>query len=266
MKIIIVDDDMTSLTCFLKNLVNEYDIEYKFFKGDLSCILSYLRANRIDGIFLSLKLDNRNGVDVAKQILSLQKDIKIVFMGEEQVAKQFFMEFKENVLGVCEKPLIVDQIQSYIDVLKSSVSKKISIKTFGSFDVFINQKIIKFISAKAKELFALLITYNGRSLNMSDAICHLWPDKAVELAKRLYRDAIWKLRKTLKEYQILFVVEFKRAQLFLHKQNIECDYWEYLLKPSLAYNGIFLPSYDWSIEFQSELDTIKIKSEHFFTI
>lgn len=101
---------------------------------------------------------------------------------------------------------------------------------------------------------------------MSDAICHLWPDKAVELAKRLYRDAIWKLRKTLKEYQILFVVEFKRAQLFLHKQNIECDYWEYLLKPSLAYNGIFLPSYDWSIEFQSELDTIKIKREHCFTI
>ena len=117
-----------------------------------------MRANRIDGIFLSLKLDNRNGVDVAKQILSLQKDIKIVFMGEEQVAKQLFMEFKENVLGVCEKPLIVDQIQSYIDVLKSSVSKKISIKTFGSFDVFINQKIIKFIFCKGKG--AICITYN----------------------------------------------------------------------------------------------------------
>ena len=90
MKIIIVDDDMTSLTCFLKILVNEYDIEYKFLKEILSCILSYLRANRIDGIFLSLKLDNRNGVDVAKQILFLAKGYKNCFYGRRTGSQAAF--------------------------------------------------------------------------------------------------------------------------------------------------------------------------------
>ncbi len=63
------------------------------------------------------------------------------------------------------------------------------------------------------------------------------------------------------DYQISDIIEFKRAQLFLHKDNIECDYWEYLNHQTTNYAGVFLPSYDWSIDFQSELDTIKLKRD-----
>ncbi len=258
MKVLIIDEDMVSLSFFLETLVNEYTIEYKFFKENALDSLNYIKENDVDGVFISSNLLSVNSFELVRRLLEVHKDLRLVFLGA--IESRYQEEFKENILGVCSKPLSLKQIEVYLDDLQRYEKKEINIKTFGSFDVFVNGKIVKFKSVKSKELLALLITYNGKSLHMSDAICHLWPDKHLELAKRLYRDAIWKLRKTLREYEISHIIDFKRAQIFLCKENIICDYWEYLKYPNdHKYNGVFLSSYDWSLEFQSELDRITIK-------
>lgn len=64
------------------------------------------------------------------------------------------------------------------------------------------------------------------------------------------------------EHQISDIIEFKRTQIYLHKDNIECDYWEYLDHKTMNYAGEFLLSYDWSIDFQSELDTIQLNQDY----
>lgn len=261
MKVLIIDDDLASLSYFLQSFVNEYTIEYKFFKEHPLDTLTYVKDNDIDGAFISTNLSTVSGFDLAEKLIEIRKDLKVVFIGEN-IELKMKEEIKKNVLGVCDKPLISSQIEHFLKSMQIFKKRKIFVHTFGVFDVFINQKIVKFKSAKSKELLALLITYNGKSLYMSDAICHLWPDKDIELAKRLYRDAVWKLRKTMTEYSISHLIEYKRAQLFLHKENIECDYWEYLKNTNFCYNGVFLPSYDWSIEFQLELDTIKMKRKY----
>ncbi|MDE7213298.1 MAG: hypothetical protein K2N42_01830, partial [Anaeroplasmataceae bacterium] len=236
MKVLIIDDDLASLSCFLEPLVKEYTIEYKFFKENPLDTLTYIKENDVDGAFISLDLCSMNGLLLAEKLWEIRRDLKLVFIGNHQDF-QCKEELKKNILGVCGKPLIVSQIEEFLKCMQVHEKKKITIHTFGAFDIFINQQIIKFKSAKSKELLALLITYNGKSLYMSDAICHLWPDKDIELAKRLYRDAVWKLRKTMLEYGISFIIDFKRAQLFLHKENIECDYWEYLKQTNINYNG-----------------------------
>ncbi|MDE7263585.1 MAG: hypothetical protein K2N64_02870 [Anaeroplasmataceae bacterium] len=260
MKVLIIDDDLASLSCFLESFVNEYTIEYKFFKEHPLDTLTYIKENDVDGAFISINLSSIGGIELAEKLVEIRRDLKVVFIGDPIFI--FSESLKENVLGVCDRPLVSKQIEYYLKSMQIQKKKRIYIHTFGTFDVFINQQIVKFKSAKSKELLALLITYNGKSLYMSDAICHLWPDKDIERAKRLYRDAVWKLRKTMIEYNIFHIIEFKRAQLFLHKENIECDYWKYLKQANTNYNGIFLPSYDWSIEFQLELDTIEMKRKY----
>lgn len=264
MKVLIVDDDLVSLSCFLEPLANEYTIEYKFFKENPLDTLTYIKENDVDGVFISTELSSMSGIVLARNLLEIKKELKLVLICPASCDKklEFDDEFKANLLGICNKPLDIQQIEGYLKYMEAHKKKKIIIQTFGSFDVFIDEQIVKFKSAKSKELLALLITYNGKSLNMSDAICHLWPDKNIELSKRLYRDAIWKLRKTMIEYGIGHIIDFKRAQLFLHKENITCDYWEYLAQDNTKYNGVFLPSYDWSIEFQLELDTIKTSRKY----
>ncbi|MDE5546601.1 MAG: hypothetical protein K2I88_03970 [Anaeroplasmataceae bacterium] len=260
MKVLVIDDDLASLSCFLEPLVKQYTMEYKFFKENPVDALTYIKEHDVEGVFISMTLSSINSIELAEGLLEIRKDLKFVFIGQTNI--KLSIELQKNLLGICDRPLVPNQIEEYLKCLQIQEKKKIKIHTFGAFDAFINQQIIKFKSAKSKELLALLITYNGKSIYMSDAICHLWPDKDIELAKRLYRDAVWKLRKTMIEYGISHIIDFKRAQLFLHKENIECDYWEYLEQSNMSYNGVFLPSYDWSIEFQLELDTIKMKRKY----
>ncbi len=127
---------------------------------------------------------------------------------------------------------------------------------FGTFECFIYHQIVLFSSTKSKELFALLLTYHGKSLSMSDAISQLWPDKDIEKSKILYRDAVWRLRRALKDISFNCVT-FSKALLILNTKNISCDYWDYLANKNNDYNGEFLKSYDWSIIYQDNLDEIK---------
>ena len=43
----------------------------------------------------------------------------------------------------------------------------------------------------------------------------------------------------------------------LDKKNIKCDYWDYLQSKIDNYNGLFCKSYDWALDYSTELDEIK---------
>lgn len=128
---------------------------------------------------------------------------------------------------------------------------------FDTFDCYINNERILFSSSKAKELFALLLVYRERGLTMYDAISQLWPDHDLEKSKKLYRDAVWRLHKTLKEIDFECVVS-NRGELSLISKNIDCDYWNFLDGKDLTvFKGEFLKSYDWNIYYLSHLEEIQ---------
>ena len=259
MKIIVVDDEIIALADFLVEVVNDIKIEYKFFLDNPLDTLEYVKSNDVVGAFLDINMPKINGVELAKKLLMVAPNLKIIFITaythDELAIKE---QLGKNLLGFCYKPFLAYDINCYIEKMYAhDEENKINVVTFGTFDIFIQHNIVKFSSSKSKELLALLITYNGKSLTMSDAICHLWPDKPLDLAKSLYRDAVWRLRKTLKDYGLEEMVDFRRALLLLNKKKIECDYWNYLSFKSKDYHGEFLTSYDWSIEYQCILDEMQ---------
>ncbi|MDE7263587.1 MAG: response regulator [Anaeroplasmataceae bacterium] len=256
MKIIVVDDEIIALSDFLVEVVNDIKIEYKFFLDNPLDTIEYVKSHDVSGAFLDINMPKINGVELARKLAFVAPKLKIVFITaythDEKAIKEML---GMNLLGFCYKPFLAYDVNCYIEQMYASKrDNEIKAVTFGTFDVFVHRNVVKFSSFKSKELLALLITYNGKSLTMSDAICHLWPDKPLDLAKSLYRDAVWRLRKTLKDYHIEQIVEFRRALLILNKKDIECDYWNYLEKRDSSYFGQFLTSYDWSIEYQRILD------------
>ncbi len=257
MKIIVVDDEIIALSDFLVEVVNNIKVEYKFFLDNPLDTLEYVKSNEVEGAFLDINMPIINGVNLAQQLIEASPKLKIVFITaythDEAKIKELL---KDNLLGFCYKPFLAYDINYYIEQMHAD-EKKIKVVTFGNFDIFINSNLVRFSSFKSKELFALLIAYNGKSLSMSDAICHLWPDKPLDLAKSLYRDAVWRLRRTLKENKIEELIEFKRALLILNKKGIECDYWDFLAKKNVNYFNEFMINYDWSIEYQRYLDEEK---------
>ena len=58
--------------------------------------------------------------------------------------------------------------------------KRIVIRTFGYFDIFVDGETIPFSCKKAKELLALLVDRRGGFVTTGDAISYLWEDECTE--------------------------------------------------------------------------------------
>jgi two-component SAPR family response regulator len=256
MKIIVVDDEIASLSIFLSHVINKDNVDYKFFLDHPKKAVDYVKENAVDGAFLDINMPEIDGVSLARLLVANSPKIKIVFItGYTYDVPMLQKEFGSSLLGFAYKPYNSEILNRFIDQIYFQREKpQIRFRTFGSFDLFVNEQPLVFSSSKSKELLALLVAYNGSSLTMDDAIAHLWPEKNIDLAKRLYRDAVWRLRLVLKESGILFILDFKRALLMLHREGIECDYWLYLAERKGSYSGEFLKGYDWSLPYQSELD------------
>lgn len=253
MKIIVVDDEMRALQAFLSRLVGVRGTEYHFFRDDAAEICAYLAKENIDAAFLDVDMPKIGGAALAERLLGIDPSLKIVFVAEKTFAKNALPgKVRARTAGVLYKPFGAETLKRMLGRVGSK-KQVIVAKMFDTFDCFAGGKKVKFSSAKSKELFALLLAYKGKTLTMTDAISQLWADVAPEKSKILYRDAVWRLRRTLKEIDIP-CVEWGRAELSPDKSRIECDYWEYLLTGKGDYRGEFCKTYDWSVDYLAELD------------
>ncbi len=255
MKIIIVDDEMVAHHTFLSDVIGKTDAEYRFFKDDEKEILDYVQKNSVSAAFLDISMPHISGFELAEKLIAVNGEIKLVFVtGLSAKLSDLEGEVRAHTVGFLYKPYDAEKLRSLIAVIERG-APRLTVRMFGSFDCFVGENPVRFSSNKSKELFALLLAYNGKSLSMADTISQLWPDLDIDKSKILYRDAVWRLRKTLRQIGIE-CVEFARACLFLKKDDIQCDYWDYLRGLPAEYNGEFCKSYDWSIEYLAALDRI----------
>ena len=258
MNVIIVDDEIEALHTFLDQIFLKADLHlnYQFFKADEEAIISYISHNSIAVAFLDINMGGLNGFELAKKIFSISPNTKFVFVtGYNIKLEDVPPSIIENTINIMYKPVdyavfesIIYQITNRQNVLK--------VKMFPHFDCYINDRLVVFSSNKSKELFAYILVNNGQSVTMENAITALWPDKEIEKAKISYRDAVWRLRQTLKDISFNCVT-FLRALLLLNKENIICDYYDYLEGKKKYNDEEFLVNYEWSLPYESALKTIK---------
>ena len=255
MNVIVVDDEKAALHLYLEAfLATPSEISYRFFHDQLEDILAYVAKNDVDGAFLDIRMPNIDGISLAYKLIALKPLIKIVFVTGYSVAKDDFGdELSSHVLGIIYKPLSQGVLENYLGLMEKG-RNILSVKMFGSFDCFLHGQLVRFSSSKSKELFAFILANKGKSVSMEQAIDALWPEKDLDKAKILYRDAVWRLRSTLNEIQFP-CVNFSRALLSLDKENIECDYYQFLEGADI-YSGEFLTSYEWSIPIEGEIEYI----------
>lgn len=139
----------------------------------------------------------------------------------------------------------------------SAEKSVVSIRTFGYFDVFVNEKPIAFRSQKSKELFALLVDRRGGYVSSEEAISFLWEDEpvnAVTLAR--YRKVALRLKNILEEHGIADVVESVDGKRRIASDKVRCDLYDYLSGKeefSHLFKGSYLTNYSWSETTLGEL-------------
>ena len=124
--------------------------------------------------------------------------------------------------------------------------KKVEIKTFGNFDVFVDKKPIHWKRLKAKELLALLVDKKGASVTNVEIAITLWED---DNKVKSVPTIISSLRHTLKDYGVEDILIRSRNHTAIDTTKVLCDVYEFYDGKATAlnlYQGEYMANYSWA--------------------
>ena len=129
------------------------------------------------------------------------------------------------------------------------MKKNVFIRTFGSFDVFVDGAPISFSSNKAKELLALIIDKKGGILTNEEAFTYLWETLPYDhRSGSAYRKVVGRLNDTLRLYGVENILIKVNNGRYANTSIFDCDYYQYLNGDEKAikdFNGEYMSNYSW---------------------
>lgn len=250
-KAIIVDNEELALE-FMKRKLNEFDeIEVVASYTDSKDLIEKLQLLEFDVAFLDIEMGEVSGIDIAEQLINLNRDIQIVFVTAYQ--DYAIQAFEMNSVDYLLKPVIKGRLVKTIKRLENkkiqqnpSPREKIkredilSINSLGDLSVTFLGSIIKWKTAKVKELFAYLLTHQGSYIDRDILLNQLWPGLDYRKAKVYLHTSMSYLRQLLKEYGYSEAVTFQdnKYKLTLDKFTWDIQLFDYIE----IINPITLPS------------------------
>ena len=137
------------------------------------------------------------------------------------------------------------------------VKQRVSIRTFGHFDVFVDGEPVVFHYEKSKEMLAVLVDRNGGYVSNPYLISCLWESEPYsEKIQGRCRQAAHRLTETLKRYGIEDIIEKTDGKRRLVPELADCDYYNYIMGrriPGQQFNGSYMADYSWGEETLSGL-------------
>lgn len=262
-KIAVIDDEINPLKTFVETVIDKAGIQCSYFMKNPNELLSSAEREQYDAVFLDINMPIINGVDLAERLINLLPDVKIVFISGYTQNEQVIRErIGKNLIGFCYKPYSGERVEEFLANIKKAQNPKQTIyaKTFGSFDIYINDEKIEFDSQKSKEFLAYLVNRQGATVLMGEMITALWPDKSIDKAKLLYRNAKCRLDMLLRKLKLTCLVKFGRAKAAINVSCMSCDMWDYINDINNAsYTGEYMINYNWSVGTQHYLDNIALQ-------
>lgn len=256
MRVILVEDTEEYSIHFRVLCKQISDIELVGTFANALDALKFLLEEQVDIVFLDLELPDMPGIELAQKILLIDAGIRIIFVTAfEEYALQ---AFEIGAVGYVTKPYVLEdllrEIRKARRFIRPSESSRVYIKTFGGFDVFVNEKPVFFSNAKAKEFLALLIDRRG-TVTTKQAVESLWGDREYDAnTGSLFRRAIKNLKETLAEYDISDILVDNRNNRYIDASKLRCDYYEILQHLNFSqWNGEYLTHYSWAEGTRTQL-------------
>ena len=251
MQILAVDDEkiaLEGLVSSIEKAVPDGEVA-GFRRGDLA--MEYASKMPIDVAFLDIEMRGENGLELAKKLKDLYPNINIIFTtGYGEYAGE---AFRMHASGYVMKPATPEKIRKELEELrhpvKNATGNRVSCKTFGNFEVFVDGKPVDFQYNKSRELFAFLVDRNGALSSIQEIITNLWdddePDSHISYLKNVRKDMI----STLERLGCQDVVVRQHGRIGILPDLIDCDYFSFLKnddKVKANYMGEYMNQYSWA--------------------
>ena len=243
---IAVDDEVLMLGALVAAIKASPDITEVTQFSDCEEALEFAKDHSVDIAFLDINMRGMGGLALAKKIIAVCPDCKIVFCtGYEEYA---IPAFKLHASGYLLKPVSAKDVQGEIDNIKGirQREKPLAVKCFGNFEVYAKGEKLIFKRSKTKELFAFLIDRNGAGVSVAEIGVALWEtddeQKNQNYIHQLFRD----LRQTLETIGMEGVFERNNYLYSINPAKIDCDYFSYLKSGKPEFFGEYMTQYSWA--------------------
>ncbi|MBQ1412260.1 MAG: response regulator [Clostridia bacterium] len=252
MKIICVDDEVLLLEDTVAMCLKLPQVEEaKGFTNPCEA-LTWLTYHPADIALLDIDMPGMNGMMLAAEIKRKYPHMAIIFLtGYSQYAVE---AFSMRASGYLLKPVTQEKLAADVAYALSIKPKKLTdhvvIRTFGNFDVFVDDKLVVFKSARGKELLAYLVDRQGSSVTRAEAFAILWEDRLYDRPMQKQMDAVIRnMRETLREYGIEDIFDMKNGSMWVCPARFTCDAYLFLkgdVEALNAYRGEYMSAYAWA--------------------
>lgn len=249
MKILLVDDEELQLTRLHSEAkkVLPSDTEYFTYQNPLQA-LKENKDKPIDIAFLDIEMPGMNGIELAKALKKSNPLINVIFV---TAYDSYALEaYRIHASGYISKPVKSERIKEELAALRNPIElkgkKRVQVKCFGNFEVFVDGQPLKFQRSKSKELFAYLVDREGATANINELNAVLWEEDH----KSYLRNLIVDIQQTLKEVDASDVFVKRHNECCINVEKVDCDAYEYKNNNPDAirsYRGEYMIQYPWAV-------------------
>lgn len=214
--------------------------------------LAFARETPCDIAFLDIRMRDTSGIVLAAQLKDINPRINIIFVTgyNEYTGKALSLYVSGYIMKPATKEKILMEMANLRHPVSLPCNRRLSVRTFGHFEVFVDDELLHFSSAKAKELFALLIDRQGAGLTTPQIAAILWEDEPyTTYQKNRVQQAITHLRTVLRQVGCEDILHKERNQTAIKPDKILCDYYEFLKGQPQNINpfkGEYMAQYSWA--------------------
>ncbi|MCR4892410.1 MAG: response regulator [Lachnospiraceae bacterium] len=254
MTILAVDNEAMQLE-MLKESIAEVvpDEEIQGFSNPHEALV-WSRHHKPEIAFLDIQMPVMDGIRLAKALKTNDPQINLIFVTgyyEEYVLDALPLYFS----GYLEKPVNSQKVRQALDnlrypLVRRNPQKRIRVRCFGDFEVYVDGRALDFSLAKAKEIFAFLVDRKGSKVN-GNTICATVYEKQRSLAasKSNLRNCVANIKATLHSVNADDVFIKGWDSYAIDTSLIECDYYDWEEnKPYAvrAFHGEYMSQYSWA--------------------
>lgn len=261
MKTILVDDEAWSINQMKEELTEYKQVEIVGSFEDPREALEFAKQNEVEFALLDIEMPYMNGLELGRRLREMNPKVILIYLtGYENYLKEAILNLKADyyLLKPYDNKDIEDVVSRALS-LSSRMEKRVVIRTFGGFEVYMDGELVHLVNRKAKELLALCVHMEGKHVSMEKAVDTLWEDHPYDSSvKSLYRKAVIYLNSVFRERGITDVFENGRGYCCIRRENVTCDYFDYLAgKREIDVNdesNAYLPEYVWAEGYLHRFD------------
>ena len=243
---IAVDDEPLMLGALVKAISASPDITSVTKFSDCEEAIDHIKTNPADIAFLDINMRGMGGLSLAKKIVQLCPECKIVFCtGYEEYA---ITAFKLHANGYLLKPISASDVQEEIDNIKGvrQREKPLVVRCFGNFEAYVNGKKLTFKRSKTKELLAFLVDRNGAGVTVAEIGVALWEDDEEQKKHNYIHQLIYDLRHTLDGAGVGEIFKRNNYLYSVDPEKLDCDYYTFLKTGKPDFYGEYMTQYSWA--------------------